>query len=141
GALLPMAAGWMTLNIYSQVGLITLVGLITKHGILICEVAREKQEKERLSKTQAVIEAAALRLRPILMTTGAMVAGLVPLPIATGAGAASRNSIGTVIVFGLSIGTLFTLFVLPAIYTFLASDHSKAVVKHEEQEKQISTIG
>ena len=141
GALLPMAAGWMTLNIYSQVGLITLVGLITKHGILICEVAREKQEKEKLDKRQAVIEAAALRLRPILMTTGAMVAGLVPLLIATGAGAASRNSIGTVIVFGLTVGTLFTLFVLPAIYTFLASDHSKAVVKHEEQDRQIGTIG
>jgi hydrophobe/amphiphile efflux-1 (HAE1) family protein len=140
GALLPLAAGWMTLNIYSQVGLITLVGLITKHGILICEVAREKQEKERLNKRQAVLEAAALRLRPILMTTAAMVAGLVPLLIAAGAGAASRFAIGIVIVCGLTVGTLFTLFVLPAIYTFLASDHSKAATRNEEREKEIATV-
>jgi hydrophobe/amphiphile efflux-1 (HAE1) family protein len=140
GALLPLAAGWMTLNIYSQVGLITLVGLITKHGILICEVAREKQEKERLNRRQAVLEAAAQRLRPILMTTAAMVAGLVPLLIAAGAGAASRFAIGIVIVCGLTVGTLFTLFVLPAIYTFLASDHSKAATQNEEREKEIATV-
>jgi multidrug efflux pump len=138
GALLPLAAGWMTLNIYSQVGLITLVGLITKHGILICEVAREKQEKERLGKRQAVLEAAAQRLRPILMTTAAMVAGLVPLLLAAGAGAASRYAIGVVIVCGLTVGTLFTLFVLPVIYTFLASDHSKAATRNEEREKEIA---
>ncbi|HVO00809.1 MAG TPA: efflux RND transporter permease subunit [Candidatus Cybelea sp.] len=140
GALLPLAAGWMTLNIYSQVGLITLVGLITKHGILICEVAREKQEKERVGKRQAVLEAATQRLRPILMTTAAMVAGLVPLLAVSGAGAASRFSIGIVIVCGLTIGTLFTLFVLPSIYTFLASDHSKAVIKQEDRDRQIGTI-
>jgi hydrophobe/amphiphile efflux-1 (HAE1) family protein len=140
GALLPLAAGWMTLNIYSQVGLITLVGLITKHGILICEVAREKQEKERLNKRQAVLEAAAQRLRPILMTTAAMVAGLVPLLNVSGAGAASRFAIGIVIVCGLTIGTLFTLFVLPAIYTFIASDHGKAAVQNEEREKEIATV-
>ena len=140
GALLPLAAGWMTLNIYSQVGLITLVGLITKHGILICEVAREKQEKERLNKRQAVLEAAAQRLRPILMTTAAMVAGLVPLLNVSGAGAASRFAIGIVIVCGLTVGTLFTLFVLPAIYTFIASDHSKAAVRNEEREKEIASV-
>jgi multidrug efflux pump subunit AcrB len=138
GALMPLAAGWMTLNIYSQVGLITLVGLITKHGILICEVAREKQERERLNKRQAVLEAAAQRLRPILMTTAAMVAGLVPLLLAAGAGAASRFAIGIVIVCGLTIGTLFTLFVLPVIYTFIASDHSKAAIRNEEREKEIA---
>jgi len=140
GALLPLAAGLMTLNIYSQVGLITLVGLITKHGILICEVAREKQEKERVNRRQAVLEAATQRLRPILMTTAAMVAGLVPLLLASGAGAASRFAIGVVIVCGLTIGTFFTLFVLPTIYTFLASDHSKAVTKHEERQREIEAL-
>jgi hydrophobe/amphiphile efflux-1 (HAE1) family protein len=140
GALIPLAAGLMTLNIYSQVGLITLVGLITKHGILICEVAREKQEKERLDRRQAVLEAAAQRLRPILMTTAAMVAGLVPLLLASGAGAASRFAIGVVIVCGLTIGTFFTLFILPTIYTFIASDHRKAVTRHEEQQREIEGI-
>ena len=99
-------SGLMTLNIYSQVGLITLVGLITKHGILICEVAKEQQEKEGVDRRQAVLEAASQRLRPILMTTAAMVAGLIPLLNASGAGAASRFAIGVVIVCGLAIGTL-----------------------------------
>jgi multidrug efflux pump subunit AcrB len=140
GALLPLAAGWATLNIYSQVGLITLVGLITKHGILICEVAKERQEKEGMDRRTAVLEAASQRLRPILMTTAAMVAGLVPLLNASGAGAASRFSIGVVIVCGLSVGTLFTLFVLPALYTYIASDHRKAAAKHEEQRKAIEAL-
>jgi multidrug efflux pump subunit AcrB len=140
GALLPLAAGWATLNIYSQVGLITLVGLITKHGILICEVAKERQEKENVDRRQAVLEAATVRLRPILMTTAAMVAGLVPLLNSSGAGTASRFSIGVVIVCGLSVGTLFTLFVLPALYTYIASDHRKAAAKHEEQRKAIEAL-
>jgi multidrug efflux pump subunit AcrB len=140
GALLPLAAGLATLNIYSQVGLITLVGLITKHGILICEVAKERQEKEGMDRRTAVLEAASQRLRPILMTTAAMVAGLVPLLNASGAGAASRFSIGVVIVCGLSVGTLFTLFVLPALYTYIASDHRKAAAKHEEQRKAIEAL-
>ncbi|HJR21978.1 MAG TPA: efflux RND transporter permease subunit [Dongiaceae bacterium] len=140
GALLPLAAGWATLNIYSQVGLITLVGLITKHGILICEVAKERQEKEGLDRRAAVLEAASQRLRPILMTTAAMVAGLVPLLNATGAGAASRFAIGVVIVCGLSIGTLFTLFVLPALYTFIASDHRKAAALNKERQKEIAAV-
>ncbi len=121
GALIPLALGVTTMNIYTQVGLVTLIGLITKHGILICEVAREQQE-QGLSRAEAVVEAASLRLRPILMTTAAMVAGLVPLMFATGAGAASRFSIAVVIVAGMSIGTLFTLFVLPVIYTLVAAD-------------------
>jgi len=133
GALLPLAGGLMTLNIYSQVGLITLVGLITKHGILICEVAKEHQEKEGVDRRQAVLEAATLRLRPILMTTAAMVAGLVPLLNASGAGAASRFAIGVVIVCGLAVGTLFTLFVLPSLYTFIASDHRKGSAKRKSQ--------
>jgi multidrug efflux pump subunit AcrB len=140
GALLPLAFGLATLNIYSQVGLITLVGLITKHGILICEVAKERQEKENVDRRQAVLEAATVRLRPILMTTAAMVAGLVPLLLASGAGAASRFAIGVVIVCGLSVGTLFTLFVLPALYTYIASDHRKAAAKHAEQHKAIESL-
>ncbi|KAF0223825.1 MAG: cation/multidrug efflux [Rhodospirillaceae bacterium] len=125
GALIPLALGVASMNIYTQVGLITLIGLITKHGILICEVARERQEQEGLSRMEAVQVAASLRLRPILMTTAAMVAGLIPLLMASGAGAASRFSIAVVIVAGMSIGTLFTLFVLPVIYTFLATDRKQ----------------
>jgi len=140
GALLPLAGGLMTLNIYSQVGLITLVGLITKHGILICEVAKEQQEKSGLDRRQAVLVAASQRLRPILMTTAAMVAGLVPLLTATGAGAASRFSIGVVIVCGLTVGTFFTLFVLPSLYTFLASDHRKAAARHKEQDAAVNAL-
>jgi hydrophobe/amphiphile efflux-1 (HAE1) family protein len=126
GALIPLGLGYSTMNIYSQVGLVTLVGLITKHGILICEVAKEQQEKYGKSKLEAVEIACGMRLRPVLMTTAAMVAGLIPLMFASGAGAASRLSIAIVIVAGMSIGTLFTLFVLPVFYTFLASDHRKA---------------
>jgi multidrug efflux pump len=125
GALIPLALGVASMNIYTQVGLVTLIGLITKHGILICEVARERQEQEGLSRAQAVRVAASLRLRPILMTTAAMVTGLIPLLLASGAGAASRFSIAVVIVSGMSIGTLFTLFVLPVIYTFVASERTQ----------------
>jgi multidrug efflux pump len=113
-----------TLNIYTQVGLVTLMGLISKHGILIVEVANELQQAGK-SKREAVEEAAGIRLRPILMTTAAMVLGVVPLIIATGAGALSRFSMGLVIASGISIGTLFTLFVVPAVYLMFAADHSK----------------
>ncbi|MGN1394206.1 MAG: efflux RND transporter permease subunit [Succinivibrionaceae bacterium] len=123
GALITLALGLATLNIYTEVGLITLVGLISKHGILICEVCKEKQLKEGLTKLEAIRIAATVRLRPILMTTAAMVAGLLPLLYASGAGAASRFSIGLVIVAGLSIGTMFTLFVLPVIYSYLGQEH------------------
>lgn len=112
-----------TLNIYSQVGLITLVGLITKHGILMCEVAKEEQLHHGKSRFEAIVHAATIRLRPILMTTAAMIAGLIPLLFASGPGAIARFSMGIVIVAGLAIGTLFTLFVLPVIYTFLGSEH------------------
>ncbi|MEC6825200.1 multidrug efflux RND transporter permease subunit [Photobacterium piscicola] len=134
GALIALAWGATTLNIYSQIGLITLIGLITKHGILICEVAKEEQLYHGKNRMNAVMEAAKIRLRPILMTTCAMIAGLVPLLYASGAGAASRFSIGIVIVAGLSIGTLFTLFVLPVIYTFLASEHKPLPVFVEEDD-------
>jgi multidrug efflux pump len=119
GALATMHLTGGTLNVYSQIGLIALIGLITKHGILIVEFANRQMELGR-SRAEAAIEAAVLRLRPILMTTGAMVLGAVPLAIATGAGAESRHEIGWVLVGGLSFGTLFTLFVVPAFYTLLS---------------------
>jgi multidrug efflux pump len=107
-----------TLNIYSQVGLVTLIGLISKHGILIVEFANQTRARGE-GVREAVLEAAGLRLRPILMTTGAMVFGAVPLALATGAGAESRQDIGWVIVGGILVGTLFTLFVIPAAYTLV----------------------
>ncbi len=113
-----------TINIYTQVGLVTLMGLISKHGILIVEVANELQAAGR-TKRQAIVEAAGIRLRPILMTTAAMVLGVAPLITASGAGALSRFSMGLVIATGLSLGTLFTLFVVPGVYLMLAADHSK----------------
>lgn len=138
GALVVLAWGAATMNIYTQVGLITLVGLITKHGILIAEVAKEEQLHHGLNKIEAVKTAAAVRLRPILMTTAAMVAGLVPLLFATGAGAVSRFGIGVVIVAGLSIGTLFTLFILPVIYSFIASEHEKVPEFDEEKALKVN---
>ena len=126
GALLPLFFGVVSLNLYTQVGLVTLVGLITKHGILMVEFANEMQVREDVDRRTAIEHAASIRLRPILMTTAAMVMGLVPLIVAGGAGAASRFSIGLVIVSGMSVGTAFTLFVLPMVYTFMAKDHRRA---------------
>jgi multidrug efflux pump len=123
GALLFINLGAATLNIYTQVGLVTLLGLISKHGILIVQFANELQ-RQGMSKLEAIEEAAAVRLRPILMTTAAMVLGVVPLAIATGAGAAGRRAMGIVLLTGLSIGTLFTLFVVPAVYVFIGADHA-----------------
>ncbi|HYQ43968.1 MAG TPA: efflux RND transporter permease subunit [Polyangiaceae bacterium] len=118
-----LTEGWTTtLNIYSQVGLVTLVGLVAKNGILIVEFANSQQALG-LSKVEAVHEAAITRLRPILMTTVATVAGHFPLTLVTGAGAVARNSIGIVLVGGMSIGTLFTLFVIPSVYVLIAKDH------------------
>ena len=127
GALLALLLSGGTLNVYSQIGLVTLVGLITKHGILIVEFANQLQEKGRDIK-QAVIEASELRLRPILMTTGAMVLGAIPLALATGAGAESRQQIGWVIVGGLLLGTFFTLFVVPTVYSLLARRRTAEVL-------------
>ena len=129
GALFALWATNGTLNVYSQIGLVTLVGLITKHGILIVEFANQLQEQGR-ELHAAVIEAAELRLRPILMTTGAMVLGAVPLALASGAGAESRQQIGWVIVGGLLLGTFLTLFVVPAVYTLLAA--RKAALASQE---------
>ena len=125
GALLPLFFGLSTLNIYSQVGLVTLIGLISKHGILMVSFANDMQRHQGWDRRTAIEHAAEVRLRPILMTTAAMVVALIPLIFATGAGASSRFSIGVVIVAGMAIGTLFTLFVLPAVYTVLAKDHRK----------------
>ena len=116
--------GWTTsMNIYSEVGLITLVGLISKNGILIVEFANQLQRRGR-TKAEAIRESAMIRLRPVLMTTVATVAGNFPLMLVTGAGAAARNSIGIVLVSGMSIGTLFTLLVIPSIYMLIAKDHT-----------------
>ncbi len=125
GALLfiNLGIGGATLNIYTQVGLVTLMGLISKHGILLVEFANEAQKAGK-SKLEAIEEAASIRLRPILMTTAAMVFGVMPLVIASGAGASARFAIGLVIATGISIGTLFTLFVVPAVYVLMAGDHS-----------------
>ncbi|BBR52525.1 MULTISPECIES: multidrug efflux RND transporter permease subunit [Pseudomonas] len=120
GALLPLFLGVSSMNIYTQVGLVTLIGLISKHGILIVEFANQLRERMGVDAREAIEVAAAIRLRPVLMTTAAMVFGMVPLILATGAGAVSRFDIGMVIATGMSIGTLFTLFVLPSIYTLLA---------------------
>jgi multidrug efflux pump len=119
GALLALRWSGGTLNVYSQIGLITLVGLISKHGILIVEFSNQLRKQGR-SIRDAVTEAASLRLRPILMTTGAMVLGALPLALASGAGAESRQQIGWVIVGGMSLGTLLTIFVVPTVYTFFA---------------------
>ena len=123
GALIPLNLGAASINIYTQVGLITLIGLISKHGILIVDFANQLQREKKLDRRAAVEEAAAIRLRPILMTTAAMVFGVFPLLIASGAGAVSRFDIGLVISTGLLVGTAFTLFVVPTMYSYLAADH------------------
>lgn len=132
GALVPMFLWLVSMNIYSQVGLITLIGLVSKHGILIVEFANEMQKNDNLSPADAVIKAASIRLRPILMTSFSTIIGIMPLVIASGAGAASRQSIGITIVSGFAIGTLFTLFVLPVIYTFFAADHRPVLADDDE---------
>ncbi|MCQ4281265.1 multidrug efflux RND transporter permease subunit [Pseudomonas stutzeri] len=128
GALVPLFLGLSSMNIYTQVGLVTLIGLISKHGIMIVEFANQLRRDQGLNRREAVEEAAAIRLRPVLMTTAATVFGMVPLILASGAGAVSRFDIGLVIATGMTVGTLFTLFVLPAVYTVLATpDQATAV--------------
>ena len=124
GALTFLFLGAASINIYTEVGFITLVGLISKHGILIVQFANRLQEAGK-PKREAIEHAAAVRLRPILMTTAAMVFGVMPLITATGAGAASRFSMGIVIATGMSVGTLFTLFVVPSVYMLIARDYAK----------------
>jgi len=125
GALAFITLGFATINIYTQVGLITLIGLIAKNGILIVEFADQLQAREGIAKRDAVERASAIRLRPILMTTVAMLVAMIPLLTATGPGAVSRFHIGLVIATGLGIGTLFTLFVVPAFYQLLARERGE----------------
>jgi hydrophobe/amphiphile efflux-1 (HAE1) family protein len=124
GALIPLNLGLATINIYTQIGLVTLVGLISKHGILMVEFANKLQAEEGLDRHAAIQKAAGIRLRPILMTTAAMVVGVLPLMTASGAGAASRHNIGLVIATGMTIGTIFTLFVVPTVYSYLARERT-----------------
>ncbi|TQV82653.1 efflux RND transporter permease subunit [Exilibacterium tricleocarpae] len=128
GAILFAFLGWTTINIYAQVGFITLVGLVAKNGILIVEFANHMQA-EGMAKLQAIKVAAETRLRPVLMTTGATVLGHFPLVLVSGAGAEARNSIGIILVAGMLVGTLFTLFVLPSVYLVLASNHGPEGVR------------
>jgi multidrug efflux pump len=127
---ISLGVGGASLNIYTEVGLVTLIGLISKHGILIVQFANDLQ-REGKGKREAVEAAAAIRLRPILMTTAAMVLGVLPLVTASGAGAAGRFNMGLVIMTGIAIGTLFTLFVVPAMYMFLAAEHAKKEAAEE----------
>ncbi|QAV22751.1 MexW/MexI family multidrug efflux RND transporter permease subunit [Proteus hauseri] len=138
GALVPLALGMVTLNIYTQIGLVTLIGLISKHGILMVEFANELQTHKNLNRHDAIIEAAKIRLRPVLMTTAAMVIGLIPLLFASGAGANSRFGLGLIIVSGMLVGTLFTLFVLPTMYSFLARNHQ--ISAQTERQKQLEKV-
>lgn len=123
GALIPLFMGAATINIYTEVGLITLIGLISKHGILMVEFANKLQAEQRMTPLEAIIESASIRLRPILMTTLAMVFGVVPLIFASGAGAVSRFDMGIVIGMGMTIGTCFTLFMVPIMYSYIAKKH------------------
>ena len=136
GAMIFIALGFATSNIYTQVGLITLIGLITKNGILIVEFANQVQIVRGLPKRAAVEEAARIRLRPILMTTISMIVAMVPLLTAIGPGAVSRFHIGLVIASGLAIGTVFTLFVVPAFYLLLARDHSADAARQQVPDAQ-----
>ncbi len=137
GALWALRVSGGTLNVFSQIGLITLVGLITKHGILIVEFANQLRQ-EGMDMLEAVQEAATLRLRPILMTTGAMVLGAIPLALATGAGAESRRQIGWVIVGGMSLGTLLTIFVVPTMYTLFARKSTPGAITTAVDDQQLS---
>jgi multidrug efflux pump len=136
GALAFSFLGFTTLNIYSQVGLITLVGLIAKNGILIVQFANHLQETG-IDKLGSVIEAAGTRLRPILMTTAATVVGHFPLVLATGPGAGARNSIGIMLVSGMIIGTVFTLFVVPSIYMLLARTRVPVLERRQAAQSQV----
>ena len=140
GALLALKLTGGTINVFSQIGLITLVGLITKHGILIVEFANQMRE-QGMEKLEAVKQAAALRLRPILMTTGAMVLGAIPLALASGAGAESRQQIGWVIVGGMSVGTLLTIFVVPTMYLLLARSRKVHAPAKASSESDAGTLG
>lgn len=146
GALIPLYVGqylgasWASLNIYTQLGLVTLIGLISKQGIMVVEFANHLQKHEGLNKYDAIITSSSQRLRPILMTVSAMVVGVIPLVTSTGAGAISRNCIGVVISSGLVIGAIFSLFVLPVVYMYIATDKAQDVKTEKEQQKIIDKL-
>jgi multidrug efflux pump len=138
GALMFTFLGWTTVNIFSQIGFITLVGLVAKNGILIVEFANHLQQQGK-SKLEAIAHGASVRLRPVLMTTGATVVGHFPLVLVTGAGAEARNSIGIILVAGMLIGTVFTLFILPSVYLVLASEHTpEEIDEMDEMDKGLA---
>jgi len=136
---ISLGVGGASLNIYTEVGLVTLIGLISKHGILIVQFANDLQ-REGKSKREAVEMAAGIRLRPILMTTAAMVLGVLPLVTASGAGAVGRFNMGLVIMAGIAIGTLFTLFVVPAMYMILAEEHGRKLVTEGTVDKEPAAL-
>ncbi|MGQ4002674.1 efflux RND transporter permease subunit [Francisellaceae bacterium CB299] len=146
GALIPLyvgqylGAGWASLNIYTQLGLVTLIGLISKQGIMVVEFANHLQVHEGLNKYDAIVKSSSQRLRPILMTVSAMVVGVIPLVTSSGAGAVSRNCIGVVISSGLVIGAIFSLFILPVVYMYIAKDRSKSVLTDIEQQKIVDSL-
>lgn len=146
GALIPlyvgqyMGAGWASLNIYTQLGLVTLIGLISKQGIMVVEFANHLQVHEGLNKYDAIVRSSSQRLRPILMTVSAMVVGVIPLVLSVGAGAISRNCIGVVISSGLAIGAVFSLFMLPVVYMYLATDKSAEVKRDALEQKLIDEL-
>ncbi len=140
GALIFLYLGFGTLNIYTEIALITLLGLITKQGILVVQFASEMQATEGLSKLEAVEKAASIRLRPILMTTLAMVLGVVPLIVTSGPGAPPRNQLGLVIITGLGIGALFSLYIVPVMYLYLARDHAKAAEREKEKLRELERL-
>jgi multidrug efflux pump len=140
GALVFSFLDLTTINIYSQVGLITLVGLIAKNGILIVEFAN-KLQAQGLARAAAVREASLTRLRPVLMTSAATVFGHLPLVVASGTGAAARNSIGMVLVTGMTVGTLFTLFVVPVFYSLIAAQHQSSEVPEETEAEDLVLVG
>ncbi|AJI44896.1 efflux RND transporter permease subunit [Francisella tularensis subsp. novicida] len=146
GALIPLYVGqylgasWASLNIYTQLGLVTLIGLISKQGIMVVEFANHLQKHNGMNKYDAIVTSSSQRLRPILMTVSAMVVGVIPLVTSSGAGAISRNCIGVVISSGLVIGAIFSLFVLPVVYMYIASDKSKSVKTDAEQQQIIDQI-
>jgi multidrug efflux pump len=139
GALVVMKLAGVTLNVYSQIGLVMLIGLITKNGILIVEFTNQLRDRG-MAKVDALVEASCLRLRPILMTTAATVVGHFPLVLATGPGAGARNSIGIMLVSGMIIGTVFTLFVVPSIYMLVVGVRKRAVAGEDLELEPESAI-
>lgn len=146
GALIPLYLGqffnkdWASLNIYTQLGLVTLIGLISKQGIMVVEFANKLQVEDNLSKYDAIVKSSSQRFRPILMTVLAMIIGVLPLVVASGAGSVSRQCIGIVIASGLMVGAVFSLFILPVMYMYISSDKQKSVRMKIENKQKIERV-